>query len=99
MVKKVSMMKKKGTTLSQQFDLLSIIHETGQDYCKQQHEAMMIKSQNAGYNLNLQSGNHDSEVSDFPSCDFCGVENAGRLFCSQCRCVFYCSKVRIDSRF
>ena len=33
------------------------------------------------------------EVPDYPSCDYCGDEFAGKLFCSQCRCAFYCSKV------
>ena len=33
------------------------------------------------------------DVPDYPSCDYCGEEFAGKLFCSQCRCAFYCSKV------
>ncbi|GFH61972.1 major facilitator superfamily transporter [Chaetoceros tenuissimus] len=32
------------------------------------------------------------EEPDFPSCDSCGEEFAGKLFCSQCRSAFYCSK-------
>lgn len=33
------------------------------------------------------------DVPDYPSCDYCGDEFTGKLFCSQCRCAFYCSKV------
>ncbi|GFH50004.1 peptidase C19, ubiquitin carboxyl-terminal hydrolase 2 [Chaetoceros tenuissimus] len=32
------------------------------------------------------------EVPDYPSCDYCGEEFAGKLFCSQCRSAYYCSK-------
>ena len=37
--------------------------------------------------------NRVPEVPDYPSCDYCGDEFAGKLFCSQCRCVYYCSQV------
>ena len=37
--------------------------------------------------------NRIPDVPDYPSCDYCGDEFAGKLFCSQCRCAFYCSKV------
>ena len=35
----------------------------------------------------------EPDVPDYPSCDNCGDEFAGKLFCSQCRCAYYCSKV------
>ncbi len=30
---------------------------------------------------------------DYPPCDYCGEEFAGKMHCSRCSCVFYCSKV------
>ena len=85
MVKKVSMKKTKDASMPQKFDLLQIIDELDIDHCKQASEAMMAKSQGAGYNLNLRHSNDPDrpEVSDFPSCDFCGVEYSGKLFCSK----------------
>ena len=83
--------------MPQKFDLLQIIDAIDEDYCKQASETMMQKSKGI---LNLRHGNDPDrpEVSDFPSCDFCGVEYSGKLFCSKCKCVFYCSKVRtLDS--
>ena len=85
--------------MTQKFDLLQIIDGLDLDNCKQASEAMMEKSKGV---LNLRHSNdpESPEVSDFPSCDFCGVEYSGKLFCSKCKCVFYCSKVRtLDSKY
>ena len=37
--------------------------------------------------------NKDNGDPDYPSCDGCGEEFAGKFFCSQCHSAFYCSKV------
>jgi predicted molibdopterin-dependent oxidoreductase YjgC len=87
-------------SMPEQFDLLQIIDAMDGDYCKQASEAMMQKSKDAGINIEFSKHCNDQEVSDFPSCDFCSVEYSGKLFCSKCKCVFYCSKVRtLDSKY
>lgn len=43
--------------------------------------------------INKENDNIVPADPDYPSCDYCGEEFAGKFFCSQCHSAFYCSKV------
>lgn len=63
-------------------------HEQGSVINKKKKVADIIRKASAEFEMNRVP-----DVPDYPSCDYCGDEFAGKLFCSQCRCAFYCSKV------
>ena len=52
-------------------------------------EAMLAKYRQHG--IDIQSGRAPS-TPDIPPCDYCGTNWSGRLSCSRCKMVFYCSK-------
>ena len=86
-------MKDSDAKLSVEATLLSInehLNKYEQDSAinKKKAVANIVRKASAEFEMNRVP-----EVPDYPSCDYCGDESAGKLFCSQCRCAYYCSKV------
>ncbi|GFH50010.1 hypothetical protein CTEN210_06486 [Chaetoceros tenuissimus] len=66
----------------------ALLHITGDSETEQKESKEKVEAADAS----KKDVNSVPDVPDYPSCDYCGDEFAGKLFCSQCRCAYYCSK-------